>query len=82
MIKGVSCFITFALIEPVALELPRGNRQVSLEDLTALVERYGRWAIERARQDAKDQKAKLTEASRRYKAVIFANGFASTVTSR
>lgn len=43
----------------------RGNLQMTLAELQAIVMKYGRWAIERARREAKDQKAKLVEATKK-----------------
>ncbi|CBN78026.1 hypothetical protein Esi_0082_0041 [Ectocarpus siliculosus] len=39
-------------------------RQMTLAELQAIVMKYGRWAIERARREAKGQKAKLVEATK------------------
>lgn len=42
-----------------------GDLQMTLEELQAMVMKYGRWAIERARREAKDQKSKLVEATKK-----------------
>ncbi|CAM9493322.1 unnamed protein product [Ectocarpus fasciculatus] len=41
-----------------------GHARMTLEELQAIVMKYGRWAIERTRREAKDQKAKLVEATK------------------
>ncbi|CAM9854802.1 unnamed protein product, partial [Ectocarpus sp. 12 AP-2014] len=41
-----------------------GHARMTLAELQAIVMKYGRWAIERARREAKDQKAKLAEAAK------------------
>ncbi len=42
------------------------GEQITLEELRAIVDKYGRWAVERVRQEAKEQKTRLTEATKRY----------------
>ncbi|CAM9723875.1 unnamed protein product, partial [Ectocarpus sp. 8 AP-2014] len=53
-----------AIQDLVAFLYLGGHARMTLAELQAIVMKYGRWASERARREAKDQKAKLMEATK------------------